>query len=71
MSRARIIEIIEEATNEQGIEETTELQSLAGWSSLAVMSLVADVDSEFDRQIDLEKLSKCDTVGDVVSLVLS
>lgn len=71
MSPARILEIIEEATNEPNLEETTELHSLAGWNSLAVMSLIADVDSEFDLQIDLQKLGKCDSVGEVIALIVA
>lgn len=71
MSPARILEIIEEATNEPNLKETTELHSLAGWNSLAVMSLIADVDSEFDLQIDLQKLGKCDSVGEVIALIVA
>lgn len=49
----------------------TEFQSLDEWDSLASVSTVAMVLSEYDVQITGDELVACRTVGDILSLVES
>lgn len=71
MSRSEIVKIIEGTIGESGLTEQTNLNTLAGWSSLSVMSLMAELDSEYDVQIDIDKLGQCKTVDDLVTLVIT
>lgn len=41
------------------------------WDSLAVLSVLAMIDSEYEKVISGEELLKCNTVQDVYDLVVS
>ena len=53
------------------ITPDTEFQLLAEWDSLASVSTVAMVLSEYDVQITGDELVACRTVGDILALVES
>jgi acyl carrier protein len=51
--------------------ETNFRNDIETWDSLAVLSVLAMIDSEYDKAISGEELLKCSTVKDVFDLVLS
>ena len=44
-------------------------QDLADWTSLNAMVLVALFETEFDRPVSFDQLSKCETVTDLYNLI--
>ncbi len=64
----KLIEEIIEA--EPGtITISDELEEIHGWDSMALLGLIAIVDERYEEMIDLEKLAKCISVNDIVSLL--
>lgn len=56
---------------EEGIlSEKTQLENLAEWDSLAIISYIALVDENFDITIPPKKISEAETIGDLHKLIL-
>lgn len=45
------------------------VRELKTWDSLKLLEVIAFADSELHVELDAESLSKCGTVGDIVSLL--
>ena len=66
----KIIEVIfdyEEPTQE--IDESTELESIPAFDSLAILSLIAFAEEELNKEISGDDISACKTTGDLVKLL--
>ena len=66
----KLVEIIfdyEEPTQE--IDESTELESIPTFDSLAVLTLIAFADEELNKEISGDDVSSCKTFGDLVKLL--
>ncbi len=51
------------------ISEETELESLAEWDSLAVLSMIAFIDEHFSKQFKSTEFDKLTTVTSLVDLI--
>ncbi len=60
-------EIIEEAPGT--VQANTILRELAGWDSLAVLSLIALVDERFSQPLAGNAIAACVTAGDLSGLL--
>jgi acyl carrier protein len=45
------------------------LESLEGWNSLAVISLMALVDDHFDMSLQARQIAGCSTIADLIGLL--
>ena len=50
--------------------ENTEFRDLDEWSSLAVLSLIALFDEEFEKEVGGKELKACVTLGDLYDLAV-
>ena len=48
------------------LNANTELKDLAEWDSMAVISLIAMFDSEFNREIPTDEIKKFKTIEDIM-----
>lgn len=64
----RIIKFIEEKTGESVSTDTDILTDL-GLSSLEIMSLISDLEEEFDITIKSKAMKNVETIGDLVDLI--
>jgi acyl carrier protein len=51
------------------LDGSEKLADLEGWDSLAILSFLALADSSFQRQIPPERVSRAQTVDDLVGLL--
>lgn len=58
-----------EMDSSEGLESTTKFRELDEWSSLAVLSVIAMLDEEYDIQIENADFKKLETVGDIVHYI--
>ena len=47
----------------------TVLSDLEEWDSLAIISVIALIDSQFNITVNSEKLKSCVTVGDIIDII--
>ncbi len=64
----KIIEILEDILEEDGIHSLTELDE-DNWDSLNVISFIAAINTPFQVVLDAEKISEASTVGELMELV--
>jgi len=71
MTRAEFLGLLDEITEAKPgtVKGTEQLTELEGWDSLAVVSFIAVVDEHFGVTLSAEKLQKCRSVDDLVSLL--
>jgi acyl carrier protein len=53
----------------QGVTADTNFKNLAGWSSLAALSIIAMVDEEFDVQLKGADIRNANTIQDLYKLI--
>lgn len=58
-------------TDASEIKAETVFKDLDEWSSLIALSIIAMVDEEYDIQIKGDDVRRCNTVGDLFSLIES
>ena len=51
------------------LEESTELKSLDGYDSMAVMSLIAFCDEKFSKKINAQQIQNLTTVGSLIEFL--
>ncbi|MCR5756245.1 MAG: acyl carrier protein [Acetatifactor sp.] len=64
----KIIKLLEEMTGES-VSRDTDILSDLGLSSLEIMSLISDLEEEFDVKIKAKAMKKVETIGDLVDLI--
>lgn len=72
MDVKNFIERIAEAIEVESVEklnENTIFRDLDEWSSLAVLSVIAMLDEEYDIQIENADFKKLETLGDIARFV--
>ena len=71
MTRKDALGLLESALNEASgsIQETTELEALAGWDSVGMLSVMALVDSNVGVILPPDQIAKSVTAGDLLDLV--
>ena len=67
----RIVEIMKEVFDEQDININSSQDSLEKWSSLRHLSLVSELEDEFDINIDPKDISEMKSVADIVRILKS
>lgn len=55
----------------EGLKEDTRFRDLDEWSSLAVLSVIAMLDEEYDIQIENADFKKLETIDDIVRFIES
>ena len=67
----KLIEIIAEALeiDKTVAENDLKLDPEDNWDSIALLSLIASIDEEFDIQLDGDKLAECTSISDILKLL--
>lgn len=67
----KLIEIIAEALeiHKSAAENDLKLDPDDNWDSIALLSVIASIDEEFDIQLDGDKLARCRSVADILKLL--
>ena len=70
--RSELLLLFEQAieVDEGTIEGNRKLDAIPEWDSLSVLGFMAMVDSECGKKIEPKELSACQTVDDVLDLVI-
>ena len=53
----------------EDLNENTKFRELDEWSSLAVLSVIAMLDEEYDTQIENADFKKLQTISDIVQFI--
>ena len=53
----------------EDLKENTKFRELDEWSSLAVLSVIAMLDEEYDTQIENADFKKLQTISDIVQFI--
>ena len=53
----------------EDLKENTKFRELDEWSSLAVLSVIAMLDEEYDTQIENADFKKLQTISDIVKFI--
>tara|TARA_B100000401_G_C52683201_1_gene660756 strand:+ start:557 stop:805 length:249 start_codon:yes stop_codon:yes gene_type:complete len=64
-----IIDIVKEATRNNQINENTSRDNLPAWDSLAYMSIIAEVEVNYDIEITEENISSFDSIKSIVEII--
>jgi acyl carrier protein len=64
----QLLEIIAEILEEDSVQLTTDLEE-GNWDSLAIVSFISEVDSEFDIILAPAKVAEAKLVSDLVNMV--
>lgn len=59
-----------EVEDVKGLSADTEFRGLDEWSSLAVLSLIALFDEEYEKEVGDKELKACVTLGDLYDLAV-
>lgn len=59
-----------EVENVKSLSEDTKFRNLDEWSSLAVLSLIAMFDEEYEKEVGDKELKGCVTLGDLYELAV-
>ena len=67
----KLIEIIAEALeiDKTVAENDLKLDPEDNWDSIALLSVIASIDEEFDIQLDGDKLAECRSISDILKLL--
>ena len=67
----KLIEIIAEALeiDNSVAENNLKLDPEDNWDSIALLSVIASIDEEFDIQLDGDKLAECRSISDILKLL--
>lgn len=69
MTSQNLIALLEDVTKEPNLNLDTELVSLAGWNSLSIMGLLAELDKQFGIEVNPADLDDCETISDLSELL--
>lgn len=71
MTQTEFLNIIEGILelDEGTLDGSEKLNELAGWDSLAVVSFIAEIDSELDLTLNPNQLSNAQSIADLKALV--
>lgn len=58
-----------EVDSAEDLNENTKFRELDEWSSLAVLSVIAMLDEEYDTQIENADFKKLQTISDIVKFI--
>ena len=58
-----------EMDSAEGLKEDTRFRNLEEWNSLAVLSVIAMLDEEYDIQIENVDFKKLETIGDIAQFI--
>ncbi len=58
-----------EVDSAEDLNENTKFRELDEWSSLAVLSVIAMLDEEYDTQIENTDFKKLQTISDIVQFI--
>lgn len=59
-----------EVENVKSLSKDTKFRNLDEWSSLAVLSLIAMFDEEYEKEVGDKELKACVTLGDLYELAI-
>jgi len=67
----KLVEIIAEALeiDKSVAENDLKLDPEDNWDSIALLSVIASIDEEFDIQLDGDKLAECRSISDILKLL--
>ena len=73
MNKTEFIAAIADELNEEitNVNDQTVLADIEGWDSMAVLGVIALIDSQFGVVVEGDALGKCTTVGDIFELINS
>tara|TARA_B100000212_G_C27328901_1_gene513651 strand:+ start:994 stop:1218 length:225 start_codon:yes stop_codon:yes gene_type:complete len=67
----KLVEIVAEALeiDKSVAENDLKLDPEDNWDSIALLSVIASIDEEFDIQLDGDKLAECRSISDILKLI--
>ena len=67
----KLVEIIAEALeiDKSVAGNDLKLDPEDNWDSIALLSVIASIDEEFDIQLDGDKLAECSSISDILKLL--
>jgi len=67
----KLVEIVAEALeiDKSVAENDLKLDPEDNWDSIALLSVIASIDEEFDIQLDGDKLAGCKSISDILKLL--
>ena len=67
----KLVEIVAEALeiDKSVAENDLKLDPEDNWDSIALLSVIASIDEEFDIQLDGDKLAECRSISDILKLL--
>lgn len=70
MDNKQVLGIVEEALNlpPDSAQENDRLESLDGWDSIGIISVMALIEDRCGVTLDPEELAKCESIGDLIRL---
>ena len=76
MDRVKVLEIIQDVVRDVLDDETIILNEemfitdVDGWDSVVHMTVIATLESEFERQFDIEKIAVAKTVAEIIDMAM-
>ena len=67
----KLVDIIAEALeiDKSVAENDLKLDPEDDWDSIALLSVIASIDEEFDIQLERDKLAECSSISDILKLL--
>jgi acyl carrier protein len=69
--KEKLLEKIAEILEVEAITDQEELNSFDEWDSLTALSIIALVDSDYNKTLSNDQLKQFETVGDLVTFILN
>lgn len=76
MDRVKVLESIQDVVRDVLDDETIILNEemfitdVDGWDSVVHMTVIATLESEFERQFDIEKIAVAKTVAEIIDMAM-
>ena len=64
-----IIRIVIEATRAKSVDENTTRETLSEWDSLAYMSILSEIEVEYDIEITEDNINNFDSIESIVNII--
>jgi acyl carrier protein len=67
---SEVISIVSMVTNCGDITETASTENIMQWDSLAYMTILSEIEINYDLEINEENINKFESISSIVSLII-
>ena len=64
-----IIDIVQEATRSNKVNKNSSTENLSEWDSLAYMSIISEIEIEYEVEITEDNIEDFDSVSSIVKII--